>query len=68
MDCEREGCGHPLALHDPCSKCDCDAYEPADRKERVAMLTDDRVRPPTIANARRQDALNVARGEGAERG
>lgn len=42
MDCEREGCGHPLALHDPCTVkgCRCGAYEPAGRKARVAELTD----------------------------
>jgi hypothetical protein len=42
MDCERSGCGHPLAIHDPCTAtaCPCRAYEPADRKARVAVLTD----------------------------
>lgn len=42
MDCERKGCGHPLAVHDPCSVlgCACTAYEPADRKSRAAAITD----------------------------
>lgn len=40
MLCEREGCGHPLAVHDPCSICGCPGYEPADRKARAALLTD----------------------------
>lgn len=52
FDCERPGCGHPLAVHDPCYAvvatdddtgepilCDCDAFVPADRKARVARLT-----------------------------
>jgi hypothetical protein len=40
MDCEREGCGHPLGFHDPCSKCDCEGYLPVDRRVRVAAITD----------------------------
>lgn len=66
MDCERKGCGHPLALHNPCSRCACRAFEPADRKEWVATLTDNRIRPPTVTGARRQDALNLARAEAEE--
>ena len=60
MDCERKGCGHPLALHDPCSapKCRCTAYQPADRKERVASITDVRLRRPTVADARAADLAN----------
>lgn len=40
MPCERQGCGHPLAVHDPCSICGCAGYQPEDRKIRAAMLTD----------------------------
>lgn len=63
MDCERKSCGHPLALHDPCSapKCRCRSYQPADRKERVAMLTDIELRRPTIEAARQADAANPAK-------
>lgn len=53
MDCERPKCGHPLALHDPCSVpgCGCAGYEPADRKARAALITDvDKQRPPTLAD------------------
>lgn len=50
MDCERKGCGHPLAFHDPCSICDCPGYEPAERKRRAAMLTD--TNPPSPATKR----------------
>ena len=63
MDCERKGCGHPLAVHDPCSvaKCRCRGYLPRDRKVRVATLTD--VVPPpreTLAALRERE---MARGE-----
>lgn len=42
MDCERKGCGHPLAVHDPCSadRCKCRSFVPVARKKRVALLTD----------------------------
>lgn len=55
MDCEREGCGHPLAFHDPCNKCDCAGYQPAARKERVARLTDPQPRPAPIREIRRRE-------------
>lgn len=58
MDCERPGCGHPLNLHDPCAAkgCRCRAYEPTDRKQRVALLTDHRLRPVKIKDAREAEA------------
>lgn len=59
MDCEREGCGHPLAFHDPCSKCDCPGYEPADRKERIAMLTDPKPRGPRVADVRSAESARL---------
>lgn len=47
MNCERKGCGHPLAVHDPCTAmlasgkaCRCKAYTPADQKARAAAITD----------------------------
>lgn len=60
MDCE--ACRHPLALHDPCSaaRCRCTAYQPADRKERVAMLTDLAPRPPKIADVRAAEKARLA--------
>lgn len=59
MDCE--ACGHPLGFHDPCSKCDCPAYQPADRKVRVASLTDiDPGRPaPATIKAQRERELRL---------
>lgn len=38
--CERKSCGHPLAFHDPCSKCGCKSFKPQGRKDRVRRLTD----------------------------
>ena len=42
MDCKRKGCGHPLALHDPCSAegCKCSSFVPKARKEQLAELSD----------------------------
>lgn len=42
MNCEREGCGDPLAIHDPCSRkgCKCRSFVPQARKRNVAKLTD----------------------------
>ena len=63
MDCERKGCGHPLAVHDPCSvaKCNCRAYLPRDRKQRAAAITDTAPAPrEKLADLRERE---MARGE-----
>lgn len=60
MDCERDGCGHPLGFHDPCSKCDCATYEPPDRKARVAALTDIVERGKTIRQQRAHEKARLS--------
>lgn len=73
MDCERKGCAHPLAVHDPCSapRCLCAGYEPGDRKARAALITDvDKQRPPTLAELNKKgqkELLDSLRADEARR-
>lgn len=59
LESSGKACGHPLNIHDPCTgtvgtgkrarPCDCQAFTPADVKERVASLTDPANRASAIA-------------------
>lgn len=64
MDCKKKGCGHPLAVHDPCSLCRCRAFTPTAQKRRAAMLTDlqpvARMDEERLAEIREQELRRLA--------